>query len=115
MAKHDLDAHIARCRELYRTRLDAMDAALKEHLPQAKWIVPDGGLFMWVILPGGLDGTEFCRKAKEKKVMAVPGSAFYCNEESFSSAFRLNFSLPSVEQIKIGVARLGETFKEMQA
>jgi 2-aminoadipate transaminase len=108
MAQYDLDAHIARCRELYRVRRDAMDAALKRHLPEAKWIVPEGGLFMWVNLPDGTDGTEFCRRAKEKKVMAVPGSAFLCDENGTSDAIRLNFSLPSVAQIETGAARLGE-------
>ncbi|MCL1807634.1 MAG: PLP-dependent aminotransferase family protein [Oscillospiraceae bacterium] len=107
MARYDLEAHIARCRELYRARLGVMDAALKKHMPGAGWIVPEGGLFLWVKLPGGLDGTEFCRKAKEKKVMAVPGSAFLCDENGVSNAIRLNFSLPSPEQIEIGIARLG--------
>jgi 2-aminoadipate transaminase len=113
MAGYGLDSHIARCRELYRARLTAMDAALKTHLPECKWIVPEGGLFLWVKLPDGMDGTDFCRRAKEKKVMAVPGSAFLADESGSSGAVRLNFSLPSIEQIKTGVARLGETFKEM--
>jgi 2-aminoadipate transaminase len=113
MAQYDLNAHISRCRELYRERRDVMDAELKRHLPEAKWILPEGGLFLWVNLPDGMDGTEFCRRAKEKKVMAVPGSAFLCDEGGTLSAIRLNFSLPSVEQIKKGVARLGETYKEM--
>jgi 2-aminoadipate transaminase len=108
MARYDLDAHIARCRELYRARRDAMGIALKQYLPGAGWHLPEGGLFLWVNLPDGADGTEFCRRAKEKKVMAVPGSAFLCEEGGFSSSIRLNFSLPSVEQIKTGVARLGE-------
>jgi 2-aminoadipate transaminase len=113
ITKHGLDAHISRCRGLYRARRDAMAAALKKHLPETKWILPEGGLFLWVNLPGGMDGTEFCRRAKEKKVMAVPGTAFLCEEGGFSNAIRLNFSLPSAEQIEKGVARLGVTFKEM--
>jgi 2-aminoadipate transaminase len=112
MAEYDLDAHIAKCRDLYRTRRDVMDAALKKYLPGAKWVLPEGGLFLWVNLPDGMDGTEFCRLAKEKKVMAVPGSAFLCDESGSSGAIRLNFSLPSVEQIEKGVARLGGTYKE---
>jgi 2-aminoadipate transaminase len=90
-----------------------MDAALKKHLPGAKWILPEGGLFLWVNLPDGMDGTDFCRRAKEKKVMAVPGSAFLCDESGASGAIRLNFSLPSVEQIEKGVERLGDTYKEL--
>jgi 2-aminoadipate transaminase len=113
MAQYDLDAHITRCCDLYRTRRNVMDAALKKHLPGAKWVMPEGGLFLWVNLPGGMDGTEFCRLAKEKKVMAVPGSAFLCDESGSSNAIRLNFSLPSAEQIEKGVARLGETYKEL--
>lgn len=114
MARHDLDAHIGRCRELYKTRRDTMDAALKQHLPEAKWVVPEGGLFLWVQLPDGMDGTELCRRAKEKKVMAVPGSAFLCDETGSSNAIRLNFSLPTPEQIKTGVERLGTAFREMR-
>ncbi|MCL2003007.1 MAG: PLP-dependent aminotransferase family protein [Oscillospiraceae bacterium] len=113
MASYDIEAHVARCRSLYRARRDAMDAALKRHMPEAGWVLPEGGLFLWVNLPGGEDGVEFCRRAKEKKVMAVPGSAFLCDEGGFSSAIRLNFSLPSIEQIETGVARLGETLREM--
>jgi 2-aminoadipate transaminase len=108
MAEYDLDRHIVRCRDLYRAKRDVMDAALKQFLPGAEWTVPEGGLFMWVKLPNGTDGTEFCRKAKEKKVMAVPGSAFLTDEGAFSNAIRLNFSLPSVEQIQTGAARLGD-------
>jgi 2-aminoadipate transaminase len=113
MARHDLDAHIARCRDLYRTRRDVMDAALKRHMPGVRWRVPEGGLFLWIELPGGIDGTDFCRRAKERKVMAVPGSAFLTDEGGFSGAARLNFSLPSPEQIETGVSRLGETYLEM--
>ena len=112
MARHDLDKHIARCCALYRTRRDTMDGALRRHMPGAGWVVPEGGLFLWVKLPDGRDGTEFCRRAKEKKVMAVPGSAFLCEEDGASNAIRLNFSLPAPEQIEIGIARLGETYKE---
>ncbi len=109
MARHDLDAHIARCRALYKTRRDAMNLALGRHMPGAEWIVPEGGLFLWVKLPGGMDGTEFCRRAKEKKVMAVPGSAFLTDEGGFSDAIRLNFSLPTPAQIETGIERLGKT------
>lgn len=109
MARHDLDAHIGHCRSLYKVRRDTMDGALRKHMPGASWIVPEGGLFLWVKLPGERDGTEFCRRAKEKKVMAVPGSAFLTDEGGFSSAIRLNFSLPAPEQIETGVERLGQT------
>jgi 2-aminoadipate transaminase len=113
MGERDLDGHIARCRDMYRVKRDVMDAALRRHLPDCRWVLPEGGLFMWINLPGGMDGNGFCRRAKEKKVMAVPGSAFLCEENGFSSAVRLNFSLPSAEKIDTGVARLGDTFKEM--
>ncbi|MDR1692735.1 MAG: PLP-dependent aminotransferase family protein [Oscillospiraceae bacterium] len=107
MAEYDIDAHIGKCRALYKIRRDTMDAALQKYMPDARWIVPEGGLFLWVKLPGGRDGTEFCRSAKEKKVMAVPGSAFLPDENGASDAIRLNFSLPTPKQIEIGVERLG--------
>lgn len=114
LAEYDIDAHIARCRELYRVRRDEMDKALRaETAGRLRWSIPQGGLFLWGELDG-IDGAEFCAKAKDRKVTAVPGEAFAVNPGVKSPGIRLNFSLPSLEQIKTGTARLAQALKEFK-
>lgn len=115
MARYDLDAHIESCRTLYRAKRDAMVSALRTHCPAMRFAVPRGGLFLWCELPEGLDGMEFCRLAGAKKVAAVPGASFMVEEGARSGGVRLNFSLPTLEQIEEGVKRLGETLTGMMA
>ncbi|MCL2030285.1 MAG: PLP-dependent aminotransferase family protein [Oscillospiraceae bacterium] len=107
----DLDGHIERCRGLYRAKRDRMADALRA-CKALKFRVPDGGLFLWCELPDGLDGLEFCRRMARKGVAAVPGASFLADESRSLSAIRLNFSLPSLEQIGAGCARLIETLDE---
>ena len=107
----DLDGHIEECRQLYRAKRDRMAAALSSC--GLKFNVPDGGLFLWCELPGALDSMDFCRRMGKKGVAAVPGASFLVDESKASSAIRLNFSLPSMEQIDAGCARLIETLREV--
>lgn len=109
----DLDAHIERSRALYKTKRDRMTAALRTHAEPLRFRVPEGGLFLWCELPDGLDGMDFCRRMGQKGVAAVPGASFLVDETAVSHAIRLNFSLPSVEQIDTGCARLGEALREI--
>ena len=107
LKRHDINAHIRNISELYRVKRDSMHAAMKAHFSDAvTYTVPDGGLFLWAELKG-YDGFELCRRASEKKVAAVPGSAFCVDEKAKSGAFRLNFSLPSIENIERGIEILG--------
>jgi DNA-binding transcriptional MocR family regulator len=71
-----------------------------------RWTRPEGGLFLWVTLPTGLDSTELFKRAVEEKVAFVPGSAFFPNGGG-RECFRLNFSYATPERIEEGIARLG--------
>lgn len=109
----NFDAHIDACCTLYREKRDGMLLRMQEHFgSKATWIVPDGGLFIWCELPKGYDGFEFCTLAKAAKVVCVPGNAFCVDEREPSRSFRLNFSLPSLEQIDLGIARLGRVLAD---
>ena len=63
-------------------------------------------------LPNKLDGAEFAKELLARKLAVVPGSAFLTKEDGVSSAFRLNFSTPSEEDIVRGVKILGTYAKE---
>lgn len=109
----DVDAHIEECRALYRRKRDRMLAAMEKHMKgKAEWNVPDGGLFIWAELPEGFDGLELCARLKARKVACVPGNAFAIDESAKSRGFRLNFSLPTDEQIDRGISIIGEVLSE---
>ena len=113
MAEYDMDAHVAMIRELYRDKAGRMLAALDAEMPQSvAYTRPEGGLFLWCTLPDGRDAAPFVKKFLENKVAVVPGSAFMCVENAPSDSFRLNYSMPSDEDIDRGVAILGKVLQE---
>jgi DNA-binding transcriptional MocR family regulator len=101
----DWKAQIKAYRETYRERRDALVGALGEHLPSASWNVPQGGFFVWVKLPEGLDARAMLPRAVTARVAYVPGTAFYY-DGSGSDHMRLSFCFPTPERIREGVRRL---------
>ena len=113
MAEYDMDAHVAMIRELYRNKANRMLTALDAEMPQSvAYTRPEGGLVLWCTLPDGRDAAPFVRKFLENKVAVVPGSAFMCVENAPSDSFRLNYSMPSDEDIDRGVAILGKVLRD---
>ena len=113
MTECDLDAHIAMIREVYGRKCRLMLKCLEKELPSSvKFTRPEGGLFIWVTLPDGVDATAFLKACMAKKLMIVPGATFNCDVTEGSMSFRLNYSTPSDEQIIEGVARLGQVARE---
>lgn len=110
----DLDAHLQRISSIYKQKCQLMlDGIEKEFASSVTHTVPDGGLFLWCTLPEGADMLDFCRKAVEKKVAVVPGSAFLADETAPCRSFRMNYSTPTDENIVKGVALLGELTKQL--
>jgi len=102
-----LDEHLRHLRDVYRCRRDAMQGALARHLPEGgRWTRPEGGMFLWVELPDGIDATELFRTALRQKVAFVPGESFWVGEPR-RNTLRLNFSNADEDNIEAGVGRLG--------
>lgn len=116
MTERDMDAHVTAIRAIYREKCALMLSCLDEHMPrEIHYTRPEGGLFIWCTLPDGVDMNAFVKRALEKKVAVVPGTAFNCDTEAPSPSFRLNYSTPSDDDIRRGVAILGEVAREMLA
>ena len=115
MTTCDLDAHIAKINELYRHKCNLMLECIDKYIPADKvtFTRPEGGLFIWGTVKDCTDASFVVKKAIEKKVAVVPGTAFNCDIEAPSPSFRLNYSTPSDEQIIEGVKRLGEVFTSL--
>lgn len=102
---HDWKGQIKKFREQYRERRDTMIAALEEFMPEASWNVPDGGFYVWVKLPEGLDAKSMLPRAVTARVAYVPGTAFYYDGTG-AGHMRLSYCYPTPEKIKEGVRRL---------
>ncbi len=115
MTTCDLDAHVAKINELYRHKCNLMLECIDKYIPADKvtFTRPEGGLFIWGTVKNCEDASFVVKKAIEKKVAVVPGTAFNCDTEAPSPSFRLNYSTPSDEQIIEGIKRLGEVFAEI--
>ncbi len=102
-----LDRHVREIRDKYRQRRDAMLAAMEQYFPEGvTWTRPQGGLFLWVKLPEGIDCVELMEEAVEQKVAFVPGTAFYADGRGHD-ALRLTFSYCPTDMIEEGIRRLG--------
>ena len=102
-----LDRHIPLIRQVYGERMKAMLEALERHCPPAtRWTRPEGGLFLWLTLPAGLDAERLLEEALRAKVAFVPGRSFFPNGGG-ASTLRLNFSYCTPERIREGIQRLG--------
>lgn len=113
LMKHDLNTHIASIVDRYGKQRTAMLEAMKQYFPQeVKYVVPEGGMFIWVTLPDGMSAMSLFALAKKLKVVFVPGDAFYVDEENVST-FRLNYTNSEPEEIHEGIKRLSVAVHEL--
>jgi 2-aminoadipate transaminase len=101
-----LEDHVSRLCRAYAERRDAMLTALDRHLPPGcRWTRPEGGLFLWVELPAGIDTVALLREAVRREVAFVPGESFWVGPAA-RPTLRLNFSHAAPDRIAEGVRRL---------
>jgi 2-aminoadipate transaminase len=108
-----LEKHVKKIRDVYRHRRDVMLENMERYFPSAvRWTRPQGGLFLWAILPEQIDAADVLKKAVANKVAFVPGTAFY-PDGGGRNTMRLNFSNAKPDQIEIGIERLGNVLSEI--
>jgi 2-aminoadipate transaminase len=106
-AEGDWRDYLETLKSLYRRRRDVMFEALEQHFGgRAEWTKPEGGLFIWATLAGGVDTTDLL--ARSEGVAFVPGRAAYADGRSGSGSMRLNFAGVPDDDIREGVRRIGE-------
>jgi len=110
-----LDEHVKYIRQVYKERRDVMLETMEEIFPsEVRWTRPEGGMFLWGILPDEMDAANVLKTAIERKVAFVPGAPFHPNGGG-KNTMRINFSYSSPENIRVGITRLGYLLKELVA
>lgn len=103
--------NVKRMRRAFRNRRDAMAEALARWFPtEARWKLPEGGLSIWVTLPGEWDTAELLADAQERGVQFLPGAIFYFRSTA-NNSMRLSFASENEQAIRQGVRLLGEVIE----
>lgn len=103
--------HLTLMRKVYASRLNALDEALRKHMPEGtRWNRPEGGMCLWLELPAGFDASELMIHARERGVLFAPGRYFYV-QAPMPNTLRLGFASLNEKQIAKAVATLAELLR----
>ncbi len=106
-----IDRSIETVKAALRERRDATAEALERHLPDARFVAPQGGYFLWVDLPEGTDVAALEAAALERGVVFVKGTDFLI--EGGDSSLRIAYSAVPPDQIEEGIGRVAEAYREL--
>jgi 2-aminoadipate transaminase len=107
-----LERSIEKVRTALAKRARTLEVMLRRELPEADFVTPEGGYFMWVTLPEGTDVQALQQAAADRGVALVKGTDFLL--EGGGNTMRLAYSGVTPEQIEDGVTRLAEAFHSLQ-
>ncbi len=105
-----VERSVATVRAALRERAQTLCRALAEHLPDARFVAPEGGYFLWVQLPEGSDVDALFDAAAARGVQFVKGSDFLL--QGGQTCFRLAYSGVTPAEIETGIKRLAEAYAE---
>lgn len=110
MKNFDLEAHIKEIQAVYKERCELMVEMIKMYFPkEIKFTDPEGGMFLWLELPEGLDSDKILDDAVANGLAYIPGESFF-SHEGVKNTVRMNFTMVHDEQIREGIKKLGEVF-----
>ncbi|HWO63773.1 MAG TPA: PLP-dependent aminotransferase family protein [Umezawaea sp.] len=112
LSTHDWKGQIKIYREAYRDRRDAAISALEQHMPEGcSWNRPDGGFYVWVTVPEGIDTKAMLPRAITQRVAYASGTGFYADKLG-SRQLRISYCYPTPERIREGIRRLANVLED---
>ncbi|HZO07472.1 MAG TPA: PLP-dependent aminotransferase family protein [Solirubrobacterales bacterium] len=109
----ELDRNIEFVKGELKARCDALVAALRERIPEAEFVVPEGGYFLWLDLAEGTDTVALLNEAKADGVSFVAGPDFMI--EGGQNSLRLSFAPVPADQADEGVARIAQALERLRS
>jgi len=106
-----IEGSIETVKRALRERRDTLAAALERELPDADFVLPEGGYFLWVDLPEGTDGDALFEAAEERGLVFVKGTDFLL--EGGENSLRISYSGVGTDQIEEGVRRLADAYRSV--
>ncbi len=108
-----LDRNIEFVKRALHARCDALVDALREQIPEAEFVVPQGGYFLWLDLAEGTDTSSLLAEAKGEGVAFVAGPDFMI--DGGTNSLRLSFASVPPERIFEGVSRIARALERIRA
>jgi 2-aminoadipate transaminase len=106
-----MERQLVASRALYARRAQLMAHALTAHMPEGTtWTTPQGGFYIWLTAPAGVDTVALSAAARAQKVAYVPGRPFYPGDDG-TAQIRLSYSRAADDLIDEGVRRIGEVLR----
>jgi 2-aminoadipate transaminase len=106
-----MERQLVHSRALYARRAALMAQALTAHMPEGTtWTTPEGGFYIWLTAPDGVDTVALTAAARARKVAYVPGRPFYPGDDG-AAQIRLSYSRVADDLIDEGIRRIGEVLR----
>jgi len=111
--ENDMYAQIQKICDVYSKKLFLMEKSMDKYFPEGvKHSSPDGGMYIWVTLPGGTDIGKLCKEsAVQLHIPVTPGNGFCVIEPESCTSLRFNFVKESLEDIDYGIQKIGKLMK----
>ncbi len=111
LRKGKLKPYVERLRITYARRMKIMNDSLHKNMPpEAKWVVPKGGFYIWISLPQQIDATEILKESMSRGAIFVIGKTFDPMGIK-NNCLRLAFSHTPEDEIERGVKIIAEALK----
>ena len=104
--------HILEVRATLQHKCDTLSSVLRESFgPSVEFVVPRGGMYLWVKLPNGVDSRDLAGPALREGIAFNPGPEWSADPDAAASYIRLCFALPSEAEIWEGIEKLADVFR----
>lgn len=108
----DLEKHIEEIQVVYKERCELMVEMIQKYFPaEIKYTNPEGGMFLWLELPEGLDSDAILDDALAAGIAYIPGESFF-SFDGVKNTIRMNFTMVKDDQIRDGIRILGDVFRK---
>lgn len=108
----DLEKHIEEIQVVYKERCELMVEMIQKYFPaEIKYTDPEGGMFLWLELPEGLDSDAILDDALTAGIAYIPGESFF-SFDGVKNTIRMNFTMVKDNQIRDGIRILGDVFRK---
>ncbi|MDR3259083.1 MAG: PLP-dependent aminotransferase family protein [Fusobacteriaceae bacterium] len=107
-----MEPHIEKMRTIFREKYELTLSLLQEIKEIEVSYIPNGGFYIWIKLPKGLNSNVFYNVLKDRNVSILPDSVFYQNEELKNDHMRLSFAAVTEKEIKTGIEIIKKSLEE---
>lgn len=108
LTKGGVDRHLRQLRHALSVQQNEFMQAVIRHFPAGTRATrPEGGYFLWLELPGGVNALDIHRHALSLGISIAPGPMFSARR-AFSNCIRLNYGHPWDKRVAAAVETLGK-------